>query len=74
MDPFEPTPEGLIASAKSVLGAVLGLKNAILLNENFIWIGPAFPRTAFSQNRFLGDWKILYNLQGAFPDLDFSGS
>jgi hypothetical protein len=69
LDPFEPTPEGLIARAKSVLGADLGLKDAALLDESFIWIGPTLEKP-LGKIDYLAAGRF-FNLRGAFPDLDF---
>jgi hypothetical protein len=56
---FDPSPDGLIARAKIVLAADLGVQDGSLLAEKFIWIGPQLGSQVLGKSDYLAAGKYF---------------
>jgi len=71
IQPFEATPEFLIAKAKSVIATDLAVQDPTLLGDDFIWIGP-LSETPLGKVDYLAAGRF-FDLRSSFPDLDYRG-
>eukprot|EP00592_Proboscia_alata_P002686 CAMPEP_0194370152 /NCGR_PEP_ID=MMETSP0174-20130528/18456_1 /TAXON_ID=216777 /ORGANISM="Proboscia alata, Strain PI-D3" /LENGTH=970 /DNA_ID=CAMNT_0039147453 /DNA_START=151 /DNA_END=3063 /DNA_ORIENTATION=- len=67
---FDPTPESLFSRSQYILTCDLGIEDANVLDDGFIWISPNLGSKVLSKTEYLAAGKF-FALRSAFPDLNY---